>query len=174
MRPQLSVSIQESMTTEEAVPNLFRFSGRLGRAGQPVPPGVTITGSPLEPQQLWLALDLTRVGLERVRAAVEARDQTAAAAALLAYYRERREPGWMTGPPLRSASRRLEVRAAELPKLAIENTDREIAGAAERQVFRMLDSHTPYAPHDYGLEINWDANPANDIEWIVVVRKGKI
>jgi heparan-sulfate lyase len=142
------------------IPGLFTITG------SPYRGNLVFQGRPLQPSELWRVLDLDRPGLEAIRAAVDKGDLTAAGTALLAYYRQRTAPGWMTGQSLDSAaSCRISDRAAALPRLVAAEEDRRIAIDAEKHIFHILGGFTNYKSHDYGPDIDWDANPVGDIEW---------
>lgn len=145
---------------QKTVPETFTLSG------SPYRGNAKMTGRPLRPEELLSVLDLERPGLAAVKAAATRGDGAAASAALLAYYRTRREPGWMTGQsfdPMPVC--RVVGRAADLPKLPASDDDRRIADDASRHVFHILQPAASYKPYDYGPDIDWDANPVNDIEW---------
>lgn len=158
-RPSLAAA-REPIAAGSAPADLFVLSG------SPYRGNAAMRGRPLRPEELFLVIDLDRPGLEAVRAAVTRGDMAGAARALLAFYRDRREPGWMTAHSFdRLPARRLAVRAAELPRLAASADDRRLATDAERHVFHILGGISTYPPHDYGPDIDWDANPVRDIEW---------
>ena len=97
----------------------------------------------LPPEQVLGKLDLTRPGLEKVRAAADAGDRQAALAALLEYYR-RKFPLPEKKPP-----------RANLAK----------ADGIVKHTFQW----GPYEPFDYGPEVDWPADPRGDIEWVAVM-----
>jgi heparan-sulfate lyase len=135
-------------------------------SGSPYRGNARMEGRPLRPEELLCVLDLDRPGLEAVKAALVEGDLASASAALLAYYRERRAPGWMTGQSFDPVPvRRVVACAAALPGLPASDDDRRIADAAARHVFHILQPASSYSPHDYGPDIDWDANPVGDIEW---------
>lgn len=135
-------------------------------SGSPYRGTAKMTGRPLRAEELFLVLDLERPGLEAVKAALEEGDRATASAALLANYRARREPGWMTGQSFDPLPvRRVVACAADLPGLPASDDDRRIAADAERHIFHILQPASSYPPHDYGSDIDWDANPVGDIEW---------
>lgn len=135
-------------------------------SGSPYRGNAKMTGRPLRPEELFSVLDLERPGLAGVKAAAAGGDHAAASAALLAYYRARLEPGWMTGPSLGNPHPPclFRGRSADRPKLTASDEDRAVAEDAEHHIFRPLPGAN-YGPHDYGPDIDWDANPVGDIEW---------
>lgn len=90
-------------------------------------------------------LDLTRPGLAQVRAAAERGEQSRAMHELLRYYRDK------YAPPAAPADR-------EAPNL-------DAADGICRHVFQW----GPYKAADYGPDIDWTINPADDIEWVAAV-----
>ncbi|MGQ9733138.1 MAG: heparinase II/III family protein, partial [Candidatus Zipacnadales bacterium] len=105
---------------------------------------LSVSGAPTAAawQDLFSHLDLHRSGLERVRLAVEAGDLPSAAAELKIYFRQRREPVYITDRFNRPA-----------PQVDFDTT------AAERVLRREFTFvGKPYTlPHD----IDWNANPLN-------------
>jgi heparan-sulfate lyase len=99
----------------------------------------------LPPSQVLTKLDLDRPGLEAVKAAAVKGDQPRALAELLRYYRGKFPPP--------SADR-----IATQTKFAV-------ADGICRHVFQW----GPYKSADYGTNIDWTINPADDIEWVAVV-----
>ncbi len=154
-KPKNGAWVMTKTDLAAAIPDLFTLSG------SPYRGNAKMSGRPLRPEELFLVLDLDRPGLEEVKAAVTRDDREAAVEALLAYYRERREPGWFVSEQMA----RMERRAGAMPKLTASDSDRRVADDAERNRFHLLQFAAGYAPHDYGPEIDWDANPVNDIEW---------
>lgn len=127
-------------------PQLFTLTG------SPYRGDAKMEGRPLLPAELFSVLDLNLRNNEP--------------AALLAYYRERQQPGWMTGQSFDSLPvQRIVGRAGDLPKLPASDEDRRIADDAVRHVFHILQPTSNYPPHDYGPDIDWDVNPVGDIEW---------
>lgn len=117
-------------------------------SGSPYRDHFEMRGRPLQPDDLFDMLDLTRPGLETTRAAVEAGDRTQAAQALLDYFRARRSVIWPAWP------QRAGLQATQEDFTAADN--------ALRHVFR------PYAAFpatDYGPDIDWDWDPHGNIEW---------
>jgi heparan-sulfate lyase len=158
--PESRGETMSSDSRPKSIPELFTLSG------SPYRGNAKMTGRPLRAEELFLALDLERPGLEAVKAAVAKGDRAAASATLLAYYQGRREPGWMTGQSFDPIPvRRIVGRAADLPRLPASEDDRRIADDAERHVFHILQPASNYKPYDYGSDIDWDANPVGDIEW---------
>ncbi len=156
--------IVNNTDTKADIPDLFVLSG------SPYRGNAKMTGRPLRPTELFLVLDLERPGLEAVKITAATRDHAAACAALLEYCRKRTEPNWsasapnLAGQPA-SDSPRTTVCARELPVLEASNEDRRVADDAEKHIFRALGFAADYPPHDYGPDIDWDADPVNDIEW---------
>ena len=100
----------------------------------------------LVPANVMAVLDLGRPGLEGVRAAAERGGGAGALAALRAYYRER----FPLGTP--------------------EAKERQYAGTADQIVERVFQwAH--YPPARYGEDMDWDADPAHDIEWVAVMHR---
>jgi len=98
----------------------------------------------LRPTEVLGKLDLDRPGLEAVKAAVGQGDRSRALAELLRYYRGKYPP------PAKS----------DAPRETIEAADR---------VCRHIFQWGPYEPADYGTDIDWTINPADDIEWVAAV-----
>jgi heparan-sulfate lyase len=99
----------------------------------------------LPPSEVLTKLDLDRPGLEAVKAAVAKGDQPRALAELLRYYRGMFPP----------------------PTTEVTNTPAkfEVADDICRHVFQWAS----YKPADYGTNIDWTINPADDIEWVAVM-----
>jgi heparan-sulfate lyase len=100
----------------------------------------------LDPADVLGKLDLSRPGLEAVKAAADKGDRGAALAGLLEYYRRkfpRRE-----APPAEPGS--------------TETADR---------ICRHVFQWGPYEPADYGADIDWAADPADDIEWVAAIQR---
>ena len=99
----------------------------------------------LPPEDVLSVLDLSGAGLEAARRACLESDRLTALGALLAHYRE----------------------CFPLPEVAPELDDDILAEAdcIARHVFRW----GPYDPADYGEDIDWEWDPAGDIEWVAAV-----
>jgi heparan-sulfate lyase len=118
-----------------------------------------LTGRPLDPSELFDVLDLMRPELADVRAHVAARNRTAAAQALLDYYRSRTGVAWPAWP----AQDSIVQDAHTTPALLQANeTDFTAAGNAIRHVFQ---PYAAFPPTDYGPLIDWDWDPHHNIEW---------
>jgi heparan-sulfate lyase len=106
-----------------------------------------------EVELLLRRLDLTRPGLEKVRAA--AKEHRRAAAQLLAYYRQRKSVKHPDG-----RFRRRGLRGRKLPPGV-----RKIADDALKNI---LIASPNYPRHDFGGKIDWctNRNPRRDGEWI--------
>lgn len=105
-------------------------------------------------------LDLNRPGLATVRAPV-ARADVAAAAALLDYYRKRQRPVY----PARA------VAGVVVPAPAALMAEAE---ATLRHIFLPradMRDHLGHPPHDYGADINWDADPVQDHNWVACMHR---
>ena len=99
----------------------------------------------LPPSQVLTKLDLDRPGLEAVKAAAAKGDQPRALAELLRYYRGKYPPS-----PIEHAATPTAVEAAD-------------------RICRHVFQWGPYQPADYGTNIDWTINPADDIEWVAAV-----
>ncbi|HSW44439.1 MAG TPA: alginate lyase family protein [Phycisphaerae bacterium] len=99
----------------------------------------------LPPSQVLTKLDLDRPGLEAVKAAAGKGDRSRALAELLRYYRGKYPP-----PP------------------AASSTSRQTYDAADG-ICRHVFQWGPYKPADYGTNIDWTINPADDIEWVAAI-----
>jgi len=97
-------------------------------------------------------LDLSRPGLEKVRAAVEAGDMPAAAAELKSYFRARTEPVFITDRHSRPE----------------KNPDYNTGGAEKvlRREFAFVGK-----PSTLTHDIDWNANPLNDVEWPIELNR---
>jgi len=99
----------------------------------------------LPPSQVLTKLDLGRPGLEAVKTPAVKGDQPRALVELLRYYRDKYPPlpagHTTTGPTL-------------------ETPDR---------ICRHVFQWGPYKPADYGTNIDWTINPADDIEWVAAI-----
>ena len=116
-------------------------SGQKAPASEPW--GVKLQSLP--PNEVLMKLDLNRPGLEAVKAAVANGDQSRALSELLRYYRAR-----FPLPPA--------AHTTTQPSL-------EVADNICRHVFQW----GPYKPADYGANIDWTINPADDIEWVAAI-----
>ncbi|NLX12264.1 MAG: hypothetical protein GXY44_01240 [Phycisphaerales bacterium] len=95
-----------------------------------------------QPADILDKLDLSGTKLEAVRLAAERGDQITALTALRAYYRTRfPQPN---RPPKFSTA------------------DRESANAIAKHIFQW----GPYQEVDYGEDLDWEQDPAGDIEWV--------
>lgn len=94
-------------------------------------------------------LDLDRPGLENVKAAWQKGDTTAAAAALLDYYRHR------------TGVRNIDI---NINKVKLSDGDRKMADDALEHTFFV---HNGYKPFNYGKDINWRYWPVkdNEVRW---------
>ncbi len=99
----------------------------------------------LPPSEVLTKLDLDRPGLEAVKAAVAKGDQPRALAELLRYYRGK----------------------FSLPTTEITNTPAKFKVADD--VCRHVFQWASYKPADYGTNIDWTINPADDIEWVAAI-----
>jgi len=99
----------------------------------------------LPPSEVLTKLDLNRPGLEAIKAATAKGDQPRALAELLRYYRGKYPP-----PPAEHGATRPTF---------------EIADGICRHVFQW----GPYKSADYGTNIDWTINPADDIEWVAAM-----
>ncbi len=99
----------------------------------------------LDPKEILSKLDLDRPGLEAVKAKHLAGDRAGALEALLEYYRKK----------------------YPLPKRGgqASRSDVQTADDITRHVFKW----GPYEKADYGPEMNWQWDPAGDIEWVAAV-----
>jgi heparan-sulfate lyase len=135
-----------------------------------------LIGSPLTEEELFLVLDLSRPGLERVQLAVENGDNVCAAEELLTYYRQRTHVVWTTWPAAQSflgygAEREDKSGGGRTPRLEATEDDFRVAEDAIRHIFQ---PYVGYPPWDYGPDIDWDADPYRDpndphpcLEWPV-------
>ncbi len=98
----------------------------------------------LPPSEVLSKLDLDRPGLEAVKAAAIKGDQARALAGLLRYYR------------------------AKYPATSKQDTTPQMIEAAGR-ICRHVFQWGPYQPADYGTNIDWTINPADDIEWVAAM-----
>jgi heparan-sulfate lyase len=99
----------------------------------------------LPASQVLAKLDLDRPGLETVKAAAEKGDQPLALAELLRYYRGKYPPP--TSKPQAAGG-------------MLESADR---------ICRHVFQWGPYPPADYGTNLDWTLNPADDIEWVAAI-----
>lgn len=103
----------------------------------------------LQPSQVLSKIDLERPGLEAVKAAAGRDDQSRAMSELLRYFRDKHAQSAAPSAPERKVS-----------QATIDTADRLC-----RHVFQW----GPYQPADYGADIDWTINPADDIEWVAAV-----
>jgi len=99
----------------------------------------------LNPEQVFDKLDLTRPGLEAVRAKHEAGDRPGALQALLSYYRAKYPVPKKAEKPVGSVHKEAD------------------------QVVNHVFQWGPYEAADYGQDINWEWDPRGDIEWVAAV-----
>ena len=99
----------------------------------------------LSPEAVLDTLDLSRPGLEEVRAKAEACDRAGALAALLGYYRNR----YPLPAPGNDAS----------------GADTATADNIVRHIFQW----GPYESAQYGDDVRWDWDPRGDIEWVAAI-----
>lgn len=99
----------------------------------------------LPPSQVLTRLDLDRPGLEPVKTAAATGDQKRALAELLRYYR------------------------AKYPPVPVETGASPRDFPAADRICRHVFQWGPYEPADYGAQIDWTIDPANDIEWVAAV-----
>lgn len=118
----------------------------------------------LAPHEVLDKLNLELPGLEAVRQAVATGNQDQALRHLLTYYRTK----YPFQPAVELASQATpgthtkmspKERQAELQETL------KVADAITRHVFQW----GPYAPTDYGPEMNWEWDPAGDIEWVAAI-----
>ncbi|MBI2297730.1 MAG: alginate lyase family protein [Armatimonadetes bacterium] len=111
----------------------------------------TVTALPAEYATVFPRLDVTRPGLENVRAAVDAGKPAAAAVALRDYYRQRTKPVFIAD----------RTRPAPDPQF-----DPRRADAVLRREFTFVGK-TSTLTHD----IDWNADPLHDIEWPIELNR---
>mgnify|MGYP005845119355 CR=1 FL=1 len=99
----------------------------------------------LPPSEVLTKLDLDRPGLEAVKTAALAGDRTRALAELLRYYR-----GKYPAPAAERKATHAELTTAD-------------------RICRHIFQWGPYEPADYGIDIDWTINPADDIEWVAAI-----
>jgi heparan-sulfate lyase len=132
------------------VPGLFEITGN------PYLGNLHFSGAPLREDQLFAVLDLSRPGLEPVKAAVARGDLARAEQALLAYYRTRTSPPWPGATP------EATVAGKRVPAAQASAEEREVADKALRHIFRPYEA---YPEVDYGANISWDWDPHGNFEW---------
>lgn len=99
----------------------------------------------LLPSEVLTKLDIDRPGLESVKEAVGEGDPSHALAELLRYYR------------------------GKYPSSPVEHEVTQQTIEAADHLCRHVFQWGPYKPVDYGPDIDWTINPANDIEWVAAV-----
>lgn len=99
----------------------------------------------LEPENVLSVLDLSGPGLEQARAAAGEGNRAGALAALLKQYRERHPE--------------TPLEASLSPKT------RRTADDIVNHVFQW----GPYEPAEYGKDVDWEADPRGDIEWVAAM-----
>lgn len=105
----------------------------------------------LDPSDLFTVLDLQLPELSSVREALEQNGYEAGLEALLEYYRGR-FPKPNLPNPTGSESEKRSIERAEM---------------MEEHIFQ----RDPWEAADYGEEIDWAADPANDIEWVAQINR---
>ncbi len=116
-------------------------------SGSPYDNNAQMIGQVLEVEQLFGQLKLDLAGLAQVRQELDQARPDRAADLLLAYYRAKYANWPEPVNPTASAA------------------DYKIAQDAKNHIFHILAGSANYPPHDYGPDIDWDANPVDDIEW---------
>lgn len=126
--------------------------------------GWTIKFRSLSPSELLSKLDLDQPGLAAVKQAAAQGDQGAAWQALRHYYRNRyHRPTAAEGVAVATPGTHLNAQAA----LAQAEVQKAIQTADD--VVRHVLQWGPYPPADYGPTMNWEWDPAGDIEWVAAV-----
>ncbi|MBI2437411.1 MAG: alginate lyase family protein [Lentisphaerae bacterium] len=153
-----------------------QIAGLFQTRGSPYRKPFTFEGRPLNPEELFLVLNLQQPGLESARAALKTGGRESAAKALLTYFRNRASVAWPTWPALDNNTNADDPReplpvdepplgpakASALPPLSLADKDRAVAVNALQHIFQ---THPSHAPHNYGTDINWDEDPYDAIEW---------
>lgn len=98
----------------------------------------------LPPSEVLTKLDLSLPGLEAVKTAAEKGNRDQALAELLKYYRDKHPAAGISKKPAQK----------------FETADR---------ICRHIFQWGPYKPADYGSNIDWTIDPADDIEWVAAV-----
>lgn len=118
----------------------------------------------LPPSELLAKLNLDQPDLAVVKQATDRGDQTGAWQALLDYYRNRYpRPTDAEGVAVATPGTHLNAKAA----LAQAEVQKAIQTADD--VVRHVLQWGPYPPADYGSVMNWEWDPAGDIEWVAAV-----
>lgn len=103
----------------------------------------------LSPSALFSVLDLELPELSAVKTALDQHGHGAALSALLSYYRGRYP-----------TARTNFDEGTDKPERIIERA---------KDIGRHVFQWGPYAPADYGPDIDWAADPAGDIEWVAAM-----
>lgn len=126
--------------------------------------GWTVKFRSLAPAEVLDKLNLELPGLESVRQAAAAGDQDEAWRALLAYYRNKyplQQGADLAGLATPGAHTKMSPKEA---RAELQET-LKVADAITQHIFQW----GPYAPADYGPEIDWAWDPAGDIEWVAAI-----
>ncbi|MCK4965704.1 hypothetical protein KAS50_01660, partial [bacterium] len=99
----------------------------------------------LKPDEVLSVLDLDKPELEPVKAASVKGDRLGALTALLKHYRNK------------------------YPISEVSKTDQKKDFKTADNTVNHIFQWGPYEPADYGDDINWEWNPAGDIEWVAAV-----
>ncbi|MDX9975685.1 MAG: heparinase II/III family protein, partial [FCB group bacterium] len=99
----------------------------------------------LAPEDVLAVLDLSSPGLEEARAAADKGDRAEALAALLKHYRKQFP--------------------ANTPEATLSSKTRHTADDIVNHVFQW----GPYEPAEYCKDVNWEADPRGDIEWVAAM-----
>lgn len=166
------------MKSDERIQGLFRAQG------SPYQPPFHFEGRPLDVGEVWSALPLDSPALREVRAARAAGDNAKAADALLTYFRRRDTVAWPAWPALENHMHFLDlnktssdsfepppgpVAASALPRLSMDALDETQAARAARHIF--LTAPGFERPHDYGPDIDWDADPYRSFQWMTCMHR---
>lgn len=106
----------------------------------------------LSPQDIFDKLDLARPSMKEVKAAYDRGGFGEAVDALLDYYR-----------------RKFPLRSIEVPEELNTNQKKTISEADD--IVNHIFQWGPYESAEYGPEMDWAADPANDIEWVAAMHR---